>query len=137
MLLIKSVAKKKSRRNDDETAFLIGCSQVFALIPGFSRSGTTITAARALKLIVKMRLSFLLFIRTCRMWSCYFTIVRFCNMDFNFNQLNCLFSWNLSSLFIRIILYIIPIKIFKETRFQTLYGLSYHSRSDCHYYDLM
>ncbi len=31
-------------------AFLIGCSQVFALIPGFSRSGTTIAAGRALKL---------------------------------------------------------------------------------------
>lgn len=31
-------------------AFLIGCSQVFALIPGFSRSGTTIAAARCLKL---------------------------------------------------------------------------------------
>ncbi len=31
-------------------AILIGCSQVFALIPGFSRSGTTITAARILKL---------------------------------------------------------------------------------------
>lgn len=31
-------------------AFLIGCSQIFALIPGFSRSGTTITAARALKI---------------------------------------------------------------------------------------
>ncbi len=30
-------------------AFLIGCSQVFALIPGFSRSGTTIAAARGLK----------------------------------------------------------------------------------------
>lgn len=29
---------------------LIGCSQVFALIPGFSRSGTTIAAARGLKL---------------------------------------------------------------------------------------
>lgn len=31
-------------------AFLIGCSQVFALVPGFSRSGTTIAAARALNL---------------------------------------------------------------------------------------
>lgn len=31
-------------------AVLIGCSQVFALIPGFSRSGTTIAAARCLKL---------------------------------------------------------------------------------------
>jgi len=31
-------------------AIIIGCSQVFALVPGFSRSGTTIAAARALKL---------------------------------------------------------------------------------------
>ncbi len=31
-------------------ALLIGCAQTFALIPGFSRSGTTITAARLLKL---------------------------------------------------------------------------------------
>lgn len=31
-------------------ALLIGCCQVFALIPGFSRSGTTITAGRALNL---------------------------------------------------------------------------------------
>ncbi len=31
-------------------AILIGCSQVFALIPGFSRSGTTIAAARGLKI---------------------------------------------------------------------------------------
>jgi len=31
-------------------AVLIGCAQVFALIPGFSRSGTTISAARLLKL---------------------------------------------------------------------------------------
>lgn len=31
-------------------AILIGCSQVFALVPGFSRSGTTIAAARCLKI---------------------------------------------------------------------------------------
>jgi len=31
-------------------AILIGCSQVFALIPGFSRSGTTIAAGRLLKI---------------------------------------------------------------------------------------
>jgi len=31
-------------------AIIIGCSQVFALIPGFSRSGTTIASARLLKL---------------------------------------------------------------------------------------
>jgi undecaprenyl-diphosphatase len=29
-------------------AVIIGCAQAFALVPGFSRSGTTITAARAL-----------------------------------------------------------------------------------------
>lgn len=31
-------------------AIIIGCSQVFALIPGFSRSGTTIAASRFLKM---------------------------------------------------------------------------------------
>ena len=31
-------------------AILIGCAQVCALIPGFSRSGTTISMARCLKL---------------------------------------------------------------------------------------
>ena len=31
-------------------AILIGCAQVFALIPGFSRSGTTISMARILKI---------------------------------------------------------------------------------------
>lgn len=31
-------------------ALIIGCSQVFALIPGFSRSGTTIATARTLKI---------------------------------------------------------------------------------------
>ena len=30
-------------------AFIVGCAQVCALIPGFSRSGTTISAARLLK----------------------------------------------------------------------------------------
>lgn len=44
----------KEEKNFDsmtiKDAILIGCSQVFALIPGFSRSGTTIAAARGLKL---------------------------------------------------------------------------------------
>ena len=31
-------------------AILIGCAQVFALVPGFSRSGTTISMARVLKI---------------------------------------------------------------------------------------
>ena len=31
-------------------AIIVGCAQVFALIPGFSRSGTTITAERFLKM---------------------------------------------------------------------------------------
>lgn len=49
-LLDKSMKQKKEV---DELSFkdalIIGCSQVFALIPGFSRSGTTIAAARCLQ----------------------------------------------------------------------------------------
>lgn len=44
---------KQSRSFKDMTfkdALIIGCAQVCALIPGFSRSGTTISAARVLKL---------------------------------------------------------------------------------------
>lgn len=41
--------KKKIYDISLKDAILIGCSQVFALIPGFSRSGTTITTARVLK----------------------------------------------------------------------------------------
>ena len=46
--------KSKIRFNIKEMkwyqALMVGCAQVFALIPGFSRSGTTITASRALGL---------------------------------------------------------------------------------------
>ncbi len=54
-VLIYVVDKKmtQSKTLSDLTlkdAFLIGCSQVFALIPGFSRSGTTIACGRGLKL---------------------------------------------------------------------------------------
>ncbi len=41
---------KKLKDMTLKDALIIGCSQVFALIPGFSRSGTTIAAARTLKL---------------------------------------------------------------------------------------
>lgn len=43
---------KESKKIEDITAFdsfLVGVSQIFALIPGFSRSGTTISALRFLK----------------------------------------------------------------------------------------
>lgn len=56
MGIIIYVADKFSKQEKDfekmtfKDALLIGCSQVFALIPGFSRSGTTIAAARGLKL---------------------------------------------------------------------------------------
>lgn len=54
-VIIYLVDKKSKETNSIKKmslkdAFLIGCSQVFALIPGFSRSGTTIAAARSLKL---------------------------------------------------------------------------------------
>ncbi len=46
----KSVQEKDVEKMSIKDAFLVGCAQVFALIPGFSRSGTTIAAARALKI---------------------------------------------------------------------------------------
>lgn len=54
-IIIYLVDKKMPRDKEikDMTlkdALIIGCSQVFALIPGFSRSGTTIAAGRALHL---------------------------------------------------------------------------------------
>ncbi len=50
--LVDKKAKQQKSVTDMnlKEAILIGCSQVFALIPGFSRSGTTIAAARSLKL---------------------------------------------------------------------------------------
>ena len=50
--LVDKTAKQKKNLGDMmvKDALLIGCSQVFALIPGFSRSGTTIAAARSLSL---------------------------------------------------------------------------------------
>lgn len=46
----KSKQEKEISKMTLKDAFVIGCSQVFALIPGFSRSGTTIATGRALKL---------------------------------------------------------------------------------------
>lgn len=54
MGIIIYLADKYSKNNNSlktisiKDAFIIGCSQVFALIPGFSRSGTTIAAGRLL-----------------------------------------------------------------------------------------
>ncbi len=46
----KSKQTKKVGNMSFKDAILIGCSQIFALIPGFSRSGTTIACARSLEL---------------------------------------------------------------------------------------
>lgn len=43
-------SKKETKDMTLKDAIIVGCSQVFALIPGFSRSGTTIAAGRCLKL---------------------------------------------------------------------------------------
>lgn len=43
-----SLDKRTIKKMTMKDAFLIGCSQVFALVPGFSRSGTTIAAGRLL-----------------------------------------------------------------------------------------
>lgn len=45
-----SKQKKEIKDMTLKDAIIIGCSQVFALIPGFSRSGTTIATGRILKL---------------------------------------------------------------------------------------
>ena len=45
-------------------AILVGCSQVFALIPGFSRSGTTIAAGRVLGLDRESAAKFSFFLST-------------------------------------------------------------------------
>lgn len=56
MGIIIFLADKRNQESKDishmtlKDAIVIGCSQVFALIPGFSRSGTTIAAGRCLKL---------------------------------------------------------------------------------------
>jgi len=56
MGIIIYLADKYSKQNKTikkmtlKDAILVGCSQVFALIPGFSRSGTTIAAGRVLGL---------------------------------------------------------------------------------------
>lgn len=56
MGIIIYMADKKFKQTKDfkqmsiKDAIIIGCSQVLALIPGFSRSGTTIATARYLKL---------------------------------------------------------------------------------------
>lgn len=44
-----SKEEKNTKEISFKDAIIIGCSQVFALIPGFSRSGTTIASARLLK----------------------------------------------------------------------------------------
>jgi len=46
----KSPASKTIKEMRWTDALIVGCSLVFALIPGFSRSGTTIAASRSLKL---------------------------------------------------------------------------------------
>lgn len=56
MGIIIYLADKYSKQEKDiekmtiKDAIMVGCSQVFALIPGFSRSGTTIAMARHLKI---------------------------------------------------------------------------------------
>lgn len=50
--LADKCSKNEKELNDItlKDAVIIGCSQIFALIPGFSRSGTTIAAGRLLKI---------------------------------------------------------------------------------------
>ncbi len=66
LLMADRLSKKAGDRQISEMSYLqsglIGCAQVFALIPGFSRSGVTMTAGLGLKLSYEesARFSFLL-----------------------------------------------------------------------------
>jgi len=56
--LLSSRVKKGGERIDNKKAFIIGVMQVFALLPGISRSGTTITTALLLRVNPKESFEF-------------------------------------------------------------------------------
>ena len=91
-----------------KTALLIGLLQIFSLIPGVSRSGVTITAARLLKFkrYDAAKISFLLSIPTLGAVSLYGLRNVIISDDFNFSMLN------ISSIFFSFLFSIITIKFF-------------------------
>ena len=91
-----------------KSALLIGLLQIFSLIPGVSRSGITITAARLLnfKRYDAAKISFLLSIPTLGAVSLYGLKNIKISKNFNFSMLN------ISSIFFSFIFSIVTIKFF-------------------------
>lgn len=91
-----------------KSALIIGLLQIFSLIPGVSRSGITITAARLLnfKRYDAAKISFLLSIPTLGAVSLYGLKNIIISENFNFSMLN------ISSIFFSFIFSIITIKFF-------------------------
>ena len=112
-LLLYYSDKFQSKKNIEsnfsfKTAMLIGLLQIFSLIPGVSRSGVTITAARLLKFkrYDAAKISFLLSIPTLGAVSLYGLRNLIISDDFNFSMLN------ISSIFFSFLFSIITIKFF-------------------------
>lgn len=91
-----------------KSVFLIGIFQILSLIPGVSRSGIAITAARLLKFerVDSAKISFLLSIPTLAAVSIYGINNLFQNEDVNFSLINLL------SIFLSFIFSLITIKYF-------------------------
>ncbi len=91
-----------------KSALFVGLLQIFSLIPGVSRSGVTITAARLLKFkrYDAAKISFLLSIPTLGAVSLYGLRNVIISEDFNFSMLN------ISSIFFSFLFSIITIKFF-------------------------
>ena len=75
-----------------KSAIFIGLFQILSLVPGVSRSGITITAARFLKFkrVDAAKISFLLSIPTLAAITIFMFLSLYKNNDFNFSSLNLL-----------------------------------------------
>ena len=103
-----SFDKKISSNLNFKTIFIIGLFQIFSLIPGVSRSGITITAARFLKFerVESAKISFLLSIPTLAAVSFYGI------NNFIQNENSILSLLNLISIFLSFTFSLITIKYF-------------------------
>jgi len=107
----KMSTKNKIEKNFSfKSAFFIGVLQVFSLIPGVSRSGITISAARFLKFnrYDSSKISFLLSIPTLAAVSFFGMSNLITAQDFNFSLINLL------SIILSFIFSYITIKIFLQ-----------------------
>jgi undecaprenyl-diphosphatase len=102
------IVKKLENDLSYKSIFFIGIFQIISLVPGVSRSGITITAARILKFdrYDSAKISFLLSIPTLGAVSAYGLVSIFSSDDLNFSTLN------LIAIFFSFIFSFITIKFF-------------------------